>query len=221
MVNLMRIDSEVPFGTALSTWLCLHHTHLDRLVRHDYMEKQYLAWETVRLQTNPYFLKGTGFEGYFVGRCPTPEAALDAILATSQGILDAIARLYRYDYDLRKRLMRTLIRETSDPQAIHVWSAYLGAALGRLRCQVASNKEAVLFQTQNYRIVSALPPIVYREVERDVRQIYAVGSLGSKPAGRIAVTTSLLKPSQQEAWMVAQSIGEFGHPLVRKILDAV
>jgi hypothetical protein len=201
-------------------WLHLHDAPLNKLVSHGQIEKQYLAWETVRLQTNPYFIKGTGFEGYFVGVCPNPEAALEAILATNQGILDAIARFYRYDYGLRTRLMRTLMRESSDPKAIHIWSAYLGAALGRLRCQVSTSKEAVLFQTRTYRIVGSLPPISYQETQQDVRQLYAVGADEIKPVGRLAITVGALNPGQQEAWLVAQRIGEFGHPLVRKILDA-
>jgi hypothetical protein len=219
-MSVMRIDSAVPFGKALFVWLRLHDAHLTRLVSHDHIEKQYLAWETVRLQTNPYFQKGTGFEGYFVGLCPDAEAALEAILATNQGILDAIARLYRYDAGLRKRLMPTLMREISDPKAIHVWSAYLGASLGRLRCQVSTSKEAVLFQTRTYRIVGGLPPMAYHEAQKDVRQSYTVGKDNIQAAGRLAITANTLRPCQQDAWLVAENIGEFGHPLVRKFLDA-
>ncbi len=218
-MSRMRIDSEVPFGKTLFAWLHFHHTHCANIANRNHIEKQYLAWETVRLQTNPYFLKGTGFEGYFVGLCPTPEAALEAILATNQGILDAIARLYRYDYGLRQRLMRALMREIGDPKLIHIWSAYLGAALGKLRCQVSTSNEAVLFQTRTYRIVGCLPPIAYHEIEKDVTQTYLVGSEESQRASKLYVTLSSLNPCQQDAWLVATHIGEFGHPLVRKILD--
>jgi hypothetical protein len=108
----------------------------------------------------------------------------------------------------------------SDPKAIHIWSAYLGAALGRLRCQVSTSKEAVLFQTRTYRIVGSLPPMVYQEIQKDVRQTYAVGADEVKPVSRLAITTGTLNPCQQEAWLVAERIGEFGHPLVRQFLDA-
>jgi hypothetical protein len=218
-MRLMRIESDVPFGKALFGWLCLHHTHCVNIVSHDHIEKQYLAWETVRLQTNPYFLNGTGFEGYFVGLCHTPEAALEAILATSQGILDAIARLYRYDFDVRKRLIPTLLRESGNPKLIHLWSAYLGATLGKLRCQLSTSKEAVLFQTRTYRIVGCLPPIAYHEIEHDVTQTYIVGAEDYNQVSKFYVTPSSLKPCQQDAWLVAAHIGEFGHPMVRRFLD--
>jgi len=218
-MELERVESEVPFGKAVHSWLVLHASPLDKLVHHDQIEQAYLAWETVRRRTNPYFLQGTGFEGYFVGICPSPEAALEAILATSQNILDAIVRLYRYEYGLKSRLMKTLTRENADPKAIHIWSSYLGAALGKLRSQVSTSREAEAFRARTYRLVSALPPISYYENKSDVAQTYAVGSDEGRENGKLYITLEMLNPGQRDAWLVAKYIGEFGHPLVRKILD--
>jgi hypothetical protein len=219
MSGKTKIESEVPFGRALYTWLYLNDLHIDTLVSHDQMEKAYLAWETVRKESNPYFEEGTGFEGYFVGRCSLPEAALEAILAINQHVLDAIARMYRLEYNFRSRLMKTLTRNASDSEAIHIWSSYLGAELGRLRAQIILEPDAQEFQRQTYKIISMLPPMVYHEVDHDVTQTYTVGSLPTPKLAKLSVNTHMLKPSQQDAWLVAQNIGVFGHPLVRKLMD--
>ncbi len=213
------VESEVPFGQALSVWLYLNDLHLDKLISHDQMEKTYLAWETVRKESNPYFEEGTGFEGYFVGRCSVPETALDAILGINQHILDAIARMYRYQFKFRSRLMKTLMRENTDPNTIHTWSAYFGAELGRLRAQIILEPEAQEFQRQTYKIISMLPPMNYQVADHDVTQTYAVGSLPTPSLAKMMITPQMLKPTQQDAWLVAQNIGIFGHPLVRKLLD--
>lgn len=215
----MKIQSEVPFGQRLYGWLCLNQLHLDEIVQHDQIEQGYLAWESVRKTLNPFFYEGTGFEGYLVGRCASPEAALESILAINQHILDSIAMLYRFQYSFRSKLMKTLLRETSDSASIHTWSGHLGAELGRLRAQILSDTAAQAFQKQTYRIIRTLPPMIYRESEHDVLQTYNVGSVAHPPPGKIYVALPMLKPSQQDAWLVAQNIGEFGHPLVRKFLD--
>src|SRR4051794_19131767 len=116
-----KIESEVPFGHSIYTCLYLNNCHVNQMIRHDQMGRAYLAWETVRNESNPYFEVGTGFEGYLVGRCNLPDLALKEILAINQHILDAIARLYRFDFSLRSRLMKTLTRENSDSRAIHIW----------------------------------------------------------------------------------------------------
>ncbi|MCC6803742.1 MAG: hypothetical protein IT319_12735 [Anaerolineae bacterium] len=219
MHGTITVKSEVPFGRTLYTWLYINGLHIDQQVSHDYMEKSYLAWETVRKHSNPYFETGTGFEGYFVGRCSVAEAALDSILTINQNILDAIARLYRMDYGFRSRLMKTLTREASDRRAIHIWSAYLGAELGRLRAQILLEPEAQEFQRQTYKIISMLPPMSFEEADRVVRQTYAVGTLPTPQLPKLVVTAHVLKPNQQDAWLVAENIGVFGHPLVRKLLD--
>ena len=221
MNEIRKIESEVPFGHIIYGWLYLNNHQLDMLVNHDQIEKAYIAWETVRQECNPYFVKGTGFEGYFVGRCSIPEAALDAIIAINQHILDAIARLYRFQGGFRARLMRTLVRESSDLPSIEVWSSYLGAELARLRAQILPIQDAQEFQRQTYRIISMLPPIAYSEANADVTQRYAIGALTTPTYAKLNITRHMLKPSQQDAWLVAENIGEFGHPLVRRLLDHV
>ncbi len=221
MSEIKKVESEVPFGHTIYGWLYLNDYQLDKLVNHDQVEKTYLAWETVRQESNPYFVKGTGFEGYFVGRCTIPEAALEAIIAINQHILDAIARLYRFEANFRSNLMRTLVREKSDLTSIGIWSSYLGAELARLRAQILPIQDAQEFQRQTYRIISMLPPISYSKVDSDVTQRYAIGSLSTPNYAKLNVTSHMLKPSQQDAWLVAKNIGEFGHPLVRRLLDHV
>lgn len=225
MVHIETIHNEVPFGGAIYVELGLHGQSVERLPRDRSIEQRYLAWETVRKKTNPYFTEGTGFEGYLVGTCPDASAALEAILKSSQHILDAIARLYRFSGCFRSRLMRTLVRESCDQESVHIWSAYLGAELGKLRVIVPRNKPAVLFQTQTYRIVSTLPAIRYQPADCGVLQHYAVGYVDNAtpnilaPIARITVRPELLAARQQDAWLVASRIGEFGHPLVRGFLD--
>jgi hypothetical protein len=215
-----KIYNQVPFGRSLYGWLCIHNLHLCKLVRRDDMEDRYLAWETVRKNLNPFFYTGTGFEGYLVGRCSEPEAALETILAINQHILDSIAQLYRFEYNFRSRLMKTLLREDSDPASIHIWSGCLGAELGRLRAQILGNFEAQAFQRKTYSIITTLPPIIYHEIDNDVAQTYAIGDDPFLPKkAKMVITLPMLKASQQDAWLVAQNIGEFGHPLVRKFLD--
>jgi len=218
MSNIQKIDSEVPFGRLLYVRLHLKNMSISNLKRPNRMETRYLAWETVRKQVNPFFLNGTGFEGYLVGRCTDPESALDAILAINQNILDAITRLYRFQYGFRSQLMKTLTKESTDTHAIHIWSAYFGAELGKLRAQIYDDPQAQAFRNQTYEIIKSLPPMVYHEIEHDVMQTYAVAT-GDTTTPRISISLSMLKPCQQDAWVVAENIGEFGHPLVRGVLD--
>jgi hypothetical protein len=218
MSGIVKVENEIPFGQTLHVLLSLKDLQLNKLVQHDQMEKHYLAWETVRKQTNPFFLKGTGFEGYLISQCENPEAALEAILAIGQDMLDAVARYYHYQYGLRSQLMKTLTRDAANPTAIRIWSTYLGAELGKLRAQIIRDPKSQAFRAETYKIVETLPQIVYHETEKDITQIYAVGT-GDKPAiGKLMVTSAMLNQGQQDAWLVAENIGEFGHPLVRKLL---
>ena len=221
MSGIRRINSEVPFGQVLAVTLRINKIDLRREVNHDPVQRTYLAWETVRKESNPYFTLGTGFEGYFVGRCSVPETALDAILGMNQHILDAIARMYRYQYKFRSVLMKTLMREASDLGAIHVWSSYFGAELGRLRAQIFVEPEAQEFQRQTYRIINMLPRMIFCDEGSSVRQVYDIGALPTPTYHKVTVTSHTLKPNQQDAWLVAENIGIFGHPLVRKFLDRV
>jgi len=217
-METVKIESEVPFGRAIDGWLCVNGRCVDDMVAHGYVERSYLAWESVRKELNPFFQQGTGFEGYLIGRCESPEAALEAILGISQHILDSIARLYRFEYPFRRRLMRTLSREISDPQAIHIWSAHLGAELGRLRAGIIGIPEAQLFQTRTYRLTSQLPPMAYHQLNNDITQTYVIGAAGCQ-SNKLGVTRQILKSDQQDAWLIAENIGEFGHPLVRRLMD--
>ena len=221
MSGIRRIESEVPFGRVLAVTLQLNQIDLRKEINHDPVQRTYLAWETVRKESNPYFTEGTGFEGYFVGRCSIPETALEAILGINQHILDAITRMYRYQYKFRSTLMKTLMREASDFGAIHVWSAYFGAELGRLRAQIFVEPEAQEFQLQTYRIINMLPPMIFCGEGDSVRQTYAIGALPTPKYHKVSVNAAMLNPSQRDAWLVAENIGIFGHPLVRKFLDRV
>ncbi|MCB9454222.1 MAG: hypothetical protein H6672_22540 [Anaerolineaceae bacterium] len=218
MTETIFIESQVPFGRTLHNCLYIKGTTLDNIIQHDQVETHYLAWETVRKQVNPFFRNGTGFEGYVIGQCANSEAALETILEINQSILDAIARLYHGQYRFHSRLMKTLTRETCDIEALHIWSAYLGAELGKLRAQSLENIEAQLFRRNTYALVKKLPPISYHDVGNAVLQVYGVG-VSDKPVQKLLILPEMLNPTQQEAWIVAQTIGEFGHPLIRQNLD--
>jgi hypothetical protein len=210
------VHSEVPFSRSLYCWLCVNDPQLETLVRHDEREKNYLAWESVRKGLNPFFQQGTGFEGYLIGRCADPESALEMILRINQHILDSIARLYRFRYNFRNHLLQTLLRQRSDPAAIHIWSAYLGAELGKLRIQIPRNRAAVQFRAQTYNLIHSLPPMRYQQGDLKITQTYAVGIIGRAKA---QISLEMLPPAQQDACLVALNIGVFGHPLVRRFLD--
>ncbi|MCA9902785.1 MAG: hypothetical protein KC547_02920 [Anaerolineae bacterium] len=218
-LEIVKVDSAVPYAETIDWWIktrCalrdenpLTHSHL--------YDPSYLAWEDVRLKRNPFFAQGTGLEGYLVGKDDSPGRAMEEILAIGKNILDSIARLHRYDYSRKSRLMKTLRGEQQDPHAIEEWSAILGALLGRLRANLYSCPEAEHFQHQTYEIVSKLPRIRYEmDGNREpIRQHYAVGYYPSQPTGFISVEPHLVKAIDQDAWHVAEEIGKFGHPLLR------
>jgi hypothetical protein len=109
--------------------------------------------------------------------------------------------------------MRTLVGEDNDPKAIYVWAAELGAAIARLRCNLQNNPEGDYFRIETYRIVRSLPEIHYQENEGTIYQSYWLGEQHS--GSPVTVQLNTLKPCDQDAWLVATSIGRFGHPLVR------
>lgn len=217
MSPITHIESEVPFGHSLYASLYTQGLQLKDIRHHGNLESRYLAWETVRKQQNPFFMKGTGFEGYLVGRCLDSQEALEVILNINQNILGAITRLYRFEYGFRSRLFKTLTKESDDPASINVWAAYFGAELGKLRIQIIHDPVAQKFRDQTYQIVRTLPPMVYREATNDILQKYAIGAVNI-PSQKIDVTIDMLPPRQQDAWLIAENIGEFGHPLVRDLL---
>lgn len=216
--NLDVIENGVPFGDTIYEHIIITGHPFTHLIRHGTFEQHYLAWETVRKEHNPYFTEGTGFEGYFVGRCHDPEAALEHILSVNQDILDMIARFYRFEYGFQSKLIKTLTREHNDSEMIRVWSTYLGAALARLRCQVVNNYEARRFRAGTYQIVEHLPDMRFQMADHSVQQRYVLKRDGKGLSKRLTITLNALKPSQQDAWMVAENIGEFGHPLIRQYL---
>lgn len=218
-IHYRHIHSTVPFSRAIHTWLHYANPSYEYFIREsrDY-EARYLAWETVRKGRNPFFVKGTGLEGYLVGRCTSPEEALTTILGIAQTTLDRIARYYRYNWEFRARLLRVLRRECDDPQGIAEWSAQLGAMLGVLRCHVLRCPEAQHFQTQTYLMTTCLPRMDYAENGDHLDQSYAVIDDPQLRDGRLSVDLAMLNPAQQEAWIVADAIGEFGHPLIREYL---
>lgn len=217
-LTLQQVHNEVPFGRWLGDWLALYDVALDHMVgssrRYDL---HYLAWETVRKGRNPYFVQGTGFEGYLVGACRTPEEALDILLDTSQAVLNRIARLYRHNYRFRAQLMKVLRREQGDVAAMNEWSAQLGATIGQMRCRLLTSPNAQDFQRGTYQVVSSLPPIRYWQQTDALAQVYSLRR-DTQAAHQLRIDLTLLKPSTQDAWLVAESIGAFGHPLVREYL---
>ncbi len=217
---LLQMDKAVPFGEAICCRLRLvtDWNWID-LVRASYRhEPHYLAWETVRKGRNPFFENGTGFEGYFVGLCPTPEDALDRILETSQQMLTSITRLHRFEPRFRSTLIKTLVGEMGDLPAISEWAAQFGATLARLRCNLIRNPQSDAFHTEISRLVSRSPSMSYIKNAHSIRQCYQISSGHDPNAVRIVVSMSDLKASEQDAWLIAASVGKFGHPLVREFV---
>src|SRR5690349_9333201 len=126
-----QIDSHVPFGSQIYCWL--HHsqcTNFDTLLQHaNRYEDRYLAWEQVRSGTNPFFEIGTGFEGYFVGTCTSPEEVLRAILNIGQRMLRNLIGLHPFNYQFKSKFWRVLADEAFDAEMAAELAAEFGAQL--------------------------------------------------------------------------------------------
>lgn len=219
-IPTVKIHNAVPFSAAIHGTLILRDVPLDALITtsHRY-DDAYLAWQTVRKTRNPFFDIGTGFEGYFFGECQSPEDALTAILDIGETMLTSVIRLHRYENRFHTRMLRTLAGECQDTDTLYEWAAQFGAVLGRLRLKVRDNPAAYHFQWETYQMVLRLPDIAYDDDGRTISQDYAVaGSSASEMFNRITLSTDMLRPDQRDAWMVAQTVGQFGHPLVREYL---
>lgn len=214
----MAVNGPIPFADSFYWWLKRYNFDLKQLASASRRyEQPYLAWEIVRRNRNPYFMTGTGFEGYYIGVGHSTEAVLDSIIRINQEVLTRIMRAYRMDYGFKSRLMKTLTGEMSDPKAIGIWSSALGAMVARLRCNLRHNAEADRFRVETYQITQSLPNIVYTENTHQILHRYSVGAAASKIKSSIDMAS--LHPQDQDAWLVAWSIGRFGHPLVRQYLE--
>lgn len=215
----LTVQTEVPFGASITVRMRINDATQEELVTgsRKYVE-QYLAWEIVRKCRNPFFDKGTGFEGYLVGTCSSVEQALEQIIAVGQESLDSISRLYRFNRVFKSQLMKTLTGESDEPKAMSEWSAQLGAAVARLRCRLLYNSQAAAFREQTYHIVGKLPGIQYFNKGRTIKQTYTLAYCGIDHVRQVSIASAQLKPSEQDAWIVAHFIGRFGHPLVREFL---
>ena len=219
---MKRVEGEVPFGDYLVWWLEQSQQHAISPVAYlsHQFDQRYLAWETVRLARNPFFENGTGFEGYWIGEAGSAEDALDRLLRIGRDALDSQARLYRYQFGFRRKLMKTLLGESVDLDALAEWSVMLGALLGRLRCNIHRNPQADTFRRETYRQVEGLPPIRYHEEGDDLQQAYEIRDVDHPERPRLLIDPNHLRTTDQEAWRVAAALGKFGHPLVREVLLA-
>ena len=219
--QIRLIESEVPYSPLIFEWLQLHNLGLHKFVEHSRKyERYYLAWETVRKVRNPFFVDGTGLEGYYVGQCFSPEEVAEKLLQIGHFMLTSNYRLYQFNHQFRSKLMKTLLAELCDPQAIEVWSAQFGAALGKLRCNLLTNAQTRYFQAETYQSTASLPTIRYSQGHYSIGQQYAVPCRGSETVPRWNMNLeSSIKPSDTDAFMVVKSIGKFGHPLIREYLN--
>jgi hypothetical protein len=219
---LLHVEGEVPFGDCLRWWIERSRESRGQPIQHvsHHFDRPYLAWETVRLARNPYFAQGTGFEGYFVGLCSSPDEALTQVLDVGRRALASINRLYRFEANYRRLLLRTLHGEASDLRAIAEWSVELGAILGILRCNVYRSPQAEYFRRETYQLLEGLPPIRYEDDRHAVRQAYEIRALDGEPFQRLLVEPRQLSTGDQEAWAVAAALGRFGHPLIREAAAA-
>ncbi len=216
------VESEVPYSRWICVWLQVTPDQsLQTLSQQSALYIQnYLAWELVRKRRNPFFENGTGFEGYFVGICRSPDEALAGILAVGYDILDNLARLYRHEVGLESRLLDTLFSERGDSRSMSLLADEFGARLGQLRCNLYHNGPAELFNRETYSIARWLPPLRYVPNGATIHQCF---TLAGRPTQgpKLAVFPGSLKPDEQEAWQVMEAIGKFGHPLLREALRHV
>lgn len=219
MKKTLEVTNIVPCANIIYWYLRVHDLPLEKLANRHY-EAPYLAWQIVRKVRNPFFTNGTGFEGYLVGYCDTFEDVLETLLKTGHDILAAIARAYRLEYGFRAKLMKTLTGEICNLDAIQIWCAYLGVSVARLRCNLLHNKIGRKFHEETYRLVTHHPDIHYQIIDHRIMQNYMIESGYMKGDPVVDIPITQLKPSDQDAWQVIQSIGKFGHPLIRHLLNA-
>lgn len=218
---MLSVESRVPCETVLSCWLYLHGVKLESLVQQSRTyERAWLAWETVRLVRNPFFREGTGFEGYFVGLCHSPDEMSDRLLEIGREILACNRRMYPHEFAFKKRMMQTLTGEIDDAQAVSVWATLLGTALGKLRRNTCMYAVARDFQNETYRSVYRLPPVRYTQHAYQIRQEYCLSPYWKTPAPKPDLRLDAVRPEDQDAALVMSQIGRFGHPLVRAYLRA-
>jgi hypothetical protein len=216
------VESQAPYSSPLYWWLHLHQVPLDNIVQQSRRyERAYLAWETVRQVRNPFFTTGTGFEGYFVGIYHSPDEMFAHLLEIGHQMLESNSRLYRYQYGFQATLMKTIRGELSDLLAMDVWSALLGAALSRLRCNVYYHDETYRFQNETYWAVNRLPFIKYRLGDRHIEQEYVLPRFQNNGFVKQEFDLNMLKPSDYDAGLVVSAIGRFGHPLIRAYLREI
>ncbi|MFO7321382.1 MAG: hypothetical protein DIU68_006605 [Chloroflexota bacterium] len=215
----LSVEADVPCAPAIEVCLHVHDTSLDQLVGESRcFEASYLAWETVRKARNPFFAEGTGFEGYFIGVCSSPDEMLDRLIELGHALLQSNLRLYRHNPRFRTRLMHALMDEGPGYDTICVWSDVLGATLARLRCNLYIHEQAAIFQAETYRMTSHLQPVQYWEVDFNIRQAYKLPFFLADHVYRTSLDLHQLKPSDFDAGLVVDRIGRFGHPLVRQYL---
>jgi hypothetical protein len=215
----LNVVNTVPFDSSIYWQLHTAPYDLDFWVSDSRrFESAYLRWETVRKTKNPFFTEGTGFEGYFVGIDLSPEAVLERLLAIGHAILESITRQYRLEYGFKGHLMKTLYGEDSDFKAMEIWSTQLGAALGRLRCNLNHNPQAEHYRTVIANTVDNLPPMRYQEANHHIEQTYSLALPDAMADHNLTINAHNVRRTDQDAWLVAERIGRFGHPLVREFV---
>jgi hypothetical protein len=219
--GLLTVESLVPYSGAMVGWLHLYGLPLQTLEAPSrWYERAFLAWEMVRRVRNPFFSEGTGFEGYYIGLCATAEQMTDALLQLGHTMLTHNQQLYPHDTLFHDRLLWALTGENDDPEALLVWSAELGATLGRLRAWAASRPAAGSFQSETYRMTNTLPALQYTLANGRIAQTYTLPYPSTAQTHKLDITPASLHPADYEAAVVVWSVGKLGHPLVRQYLSA-
>ncbi len=214
---MLTVKNEVPFAESIYWRILLQHSNPNQ--QHT-LDRPYLAWECVRKIRHPFLSPGTGFEGYYVGLYHQSGDVLEQLLHQCQWLLDGIVRLYPMEYGFHGRLMSTLVGERSDPKAIDIWSTYLGVLLARLRCNLFHNPEGESFRHATYMSVNVAPIIHYDLKEHTVLQTYTLAAQPPTGDAYLHIDLNSIPPARQDAWVVAENLGKFGHPLIRNMLKA-
>jgi len=219
--RLLMIEGQIPFGGLVVCLVRLAGIPWDVFIKSSRpYESAYLAWETVRQGRNPFFHKGTGFEGYLIGNCETAPEALQTLLSLGEEILASIPKSYNLEYGFRRKLMQTLYGSAANPRAIHIWGRQLGVILAELRPRVLQNGGSEVFRTQTYRAVDLLPPMFYRYERGVLVQTYFVDPFHNEHyPGKIWAESCLNSRTDRATWELVRQLGRFGHPLVRACMN--
>lgn len=195
----------------------------------DYINKSrkfapgYLGWQLNR-KFNPFFVKGTGHEGFFIRDKSEGELqmsstqVLETLLDYGKKVSDAIIRLHPYSIH-RSDILKTLQEERWDPEVLNELYAWHGAILGVLRAQHLSSPTAAAFREETAQLVKG-SEINYGFCPEE-QCLKARYTLPQRDMQGIKIdpeqTVRAMTEKDFYYWQIISALGKMGDPLIRTL----